>query len=495
MSEKLKLQLVAWSDAAGKADPSAPQFGNEDNFFVAEDIETKLGTFTPDAKFLLGKAGTLLAVADGMGGQNAGEVASALAIDVLRQSFAPGNFDVTKVGDADYRRRVLEEVIVRADRSIKTNATTSEERSGMGSTIVMAWIVGDQMTITWCGDSRAYVFNPVCGLRLLSEDHSFVQDLVRKGEITYEETFDHPQGNIVTRSLGDPTSSVRGETRNFTLHNGDIVLLCSDGLSGVLRDRPTIDSSEKIIPGDTIEGLMSSSATASLGEIRKQLWSAAEKAGWYDNVTVIMARVCAGAGPCTDKPLPTAALPKAKPTAKQEEKAQTGLPNKSAPRTSSQGSKVKIIALAFLCVLALAFGIYSFWNSNDDAEREPEASDAVTGAATVDDGSTVHATEVEPEQLVDDSPTNKVKRKRDKITNSTGSAATWQDVAADEVNTSESSSADEGNQGPVSIGGKDGSKRRDEKNDPPKTEPNSSTKNNNINANKSQTSPETPKSN
>ena len=120
----------------------------------------------------------------------------------------------------------------------------------MGSTLIMVWVANNELSICWIGDSRAYIYNPINGLQPISKDHSYVQSLVDKGVITYDQAFDHPQGNIVLRSLGDTTKTAEPESRLYTLSNNDIILLCSDGLTNML----TKDQIEKVLKEDlTIE--------------------------------------------------------------------------------------------------------------------------------------------------------------------------------------------------------------------------------------------------
>lgn len=294
--KQIIFRLTAFSAAAGKYNPEAPLDGNEDNFYVDDDLNDDiLGRFQTDENIIMSDCGCLMVVADGMGGMNAGEVASALAIETVKDYFAPGKISPKMAESPIERRRYLENVIKEADRRIKTDAKENPAHEGMGSTIILAWIVGDKMTISWCGDSRAYRFNPINGLEPLSRDHSYVQELVNQGTLTYEDTFEHPQGNIVTRSLGDPNNAAKPETKQFDVYNEDIILLCSDGLSGVLRDRKTKDHSGSYYPGENIEDIIANH-TSSMTECRDALMDAAEKADWYDNVTVLLCQIESGAG-------------------------------------------------------------------------------------------------------------------------------------------------------------------------------------------------------
>ena len=295
-SKKIQFRMHAWSDAAGKYNPEAVRDGNEDNFYVDDDLGDGLpGHCESDVIKTLGDYGLIMAVADGMGGMNAGEVASEIAVETIQDFFAPGRIGADLANSQAKRKKYLEELIIEADRRIKTQARNNPEQEGMGSTIILAWIVGNQLTLSWCGDSRAYRFNPRTGIELISEDHSYVQDLVRQGVLTYEQTFEHPQGNIITRSLGDESKKSQPETRFFQLHDHDIILLCSDGLSGVLRDRKTPDGEGGFYPGDNLEDLIRDNCDT-LSGCRQALWVAAEQADWYDNVTAILCEIISGAG-------------------------------------------------------------------------------------------------------------------------------------------------------------------------------------------------------
>ena len=205
-SKDISFRLVSYTDAAGKYSPEAFRSGNEDNFYVDADLADEAADGSRQDEVLqLGRLGMLMVVADGMGGMNAGEVASQIAVDTVRAEFTAKSLTKSVVASAQSRQKFLEQVIKEADRNIKSEARRDRSKEGMGSTIIIAWLFDDELTVSWCGDSRAYIFNDRSGLRLISQDHSYVQELVNNGLLTYDQTFDHPQNNIVTRSLGDPT--------------------------------------------------------------------------------------------------------------------------------------------------------------------------------------------------------------------------------------------------------------------------------------------------
>ncbi len=292
--KRIKFRMVAYTGAAGKYDASAPMCGNEDNFYVDDNLSDDIVCHCDqDAVIELTDCGLIMAVADGMGGMNAGEIASEIAVNTVRDYFAPGKIDKDMAASAERRKQYLEDLVVEADKRIKEDAGNNPEHEGMGSTIILAWIVGNQLTLTWCGDSRAYRFNPKIGLVPLSEDHSYVQDLVKEGVLSYEDTFAHPHGNIITRSLGEPDRKAQPETRQYSLYTSDIILLCSDGLSGVLRDKKTKDHEGNYYPGENIEDIIRANST-SMKECKDALWDAAEKADWYDNITIILCEMLDG---------------------------------------------------------------------------------------------------------------------------------------------------------------------------------------------------------
>ena len=290
----ISFRVVAYTDAAGKYSPEAFRSGNEDNFFVDDDLtDTTTSKVSQDEVLQLGELGMLMAVADGMGGMNAGEVASQIAIDTVKAAFNKESLSESVIATSQSRQKYLESVIKRADKNIKIEARKDSCREGMGSTIILAWLFNNELTISWCGDSRAYIFNDKSGIRLISQDHSYVQELVNKGLLTYDQTFDHPQNNIITRSLGDPTTDAKPESKTLNVGKGDIILLCSDGLSGVLRDRKTYDGNGQLLPEEKIEDIIRTH-TSSMKECREALWVAAERGGWYDNVTAILCQITDG---------------------------------------------------------------------------------------------------------------------------------------------------------------------------------------------------------
>lgn len=266
----IRFTLAARCEAAGREN-------NEDNYQVVADIAGNRHGFTADEELQLGEFGTLLVVCDGMGGMNAGEVASAIAVQTIKECFAAEK--ITKEVLSAPEKYIVSSIQA-ADAAIKAESKRNPATEGMGSTIVLAWLLRGKVYVGWCGDSRAYRYNAVSGLERLSHDHSYVQELVDAGSITEELAFFHPNNNIITRSLGDPRGAAQPDTKVFDIQQGDIYLLCSDGLCGCLQDRQ-------------IQEVIEQHHTAA-SECRDALWQADEAAGWHDNVTTILAQITAG---------------------------------------------------------------------------------------------------------------------------------------------------------------------------------------------------------
>lgn len=211
---------------------------NEDNFTICPDLTLREWVMPAGHQQLitLGERGCLMVVADGMGGQNAGEVASAIAIDTVQRMFAPECLTDKVMDKSSTIKDYLKKVILQADVNVKDYSKCHSEAEGLGSTIVMAWVLGCKVYIAWLGDSRAYAFVPHQGIRRLSKDHSYVQQLVDVGSITDIEAMNHPNSNVITRSLGDMSQKAKADVEEYVLKNGEIILLCSDGLCGVCTD-------------------------------------------------------------------------------------------------------------------------------------------------------------------------------------------------------------------------------------------------------------------
>ncbi len=384
MNKNIIFRVVAYTDAAGKYAIDAPRNGNEDNFYLAYDLSENGCPGEPDMDMRMSDCGLLMVVADGMGGMNAGEVASQIAVDTVAEFFAPGKISPDLANNHQSRKRYMENVIAESDQRIKKDSKHNNSHSGMGTTIIMAWIVGDELSLCWCGDSRAYRYNPATGIEPLSRDHSYVQELADKGIIRYEDTFDHPQGNIITRSLGDTSKKVLPESRLFKVHDKDLILLCSDGLSGVLRDKKSYTIDGELIEGDTIEDIIHDNL-GSLTKCREALWEAAKNAEWYDNVTAILCEIRSGAGPF---------VPEETVTGVQQLEDQMDIPVDSKTgsihiRLSKKGLMMLVAGIAIL-LCAAAFALWKTVSMLQQNKIEHNVTQQVDTTATISIDNSVH---------------------------------------------------------------------------------------------------------
>ena len=253
---------------------------NEDNFIVCPDLLSDSWTVPhTEPAMPLGDRGCLLVVSDGMGGQNAGEVASAITVDTVREMFSPGTLSDKVLSTSSTIRNYMSGVIKEADARVKKHGATHPDAEGLGATIVMAWVIGRKAYVAWMGDSRVYSLLPEQGvIRRLTKDHSYVQQLVDAGKLTDEEAMVHPNSNIITRSIGDTYQKAKPDTMEHDLQDGEMLLLCSDGLCGVCTDAEILDIVRTTGPDD-------------LRQCKTALADAALEAGGSDNITVALLRV------------------------------------------------------------------------------------------------------------------------------------------------------------------------------------------------------------
>jgi protein phosphatase len=223
----------------GLTDPGLTRSGNEDGMLLEPP---------------------LYAVADGMGGHRAGEIASRVALAALLEN-APREIEA----------KALARAVRAANRAVIESAAKSRTRAGMGTTLTAAMVDGTHVLIAHVGDSRAYLLHDGT-LTQITEDHSMVADLVRQGTITVEDARFHPQRSVITRALGSDLEMV-ADVFEVWATSGDRLLLASDGLTGML-------------PDDFIADLLDTQRTPE--EAAGKLVEAANRAGGYDNITVVI---------------------------------------------------------------------------------------------------------------------------------------------------------------------------------------------------------------
>ena len=227
--------------------------------------------------FTLGNKGAMLVVADGMGGLEAGEIASRMAVDTMKEFFSADKITDEIVKDASTIRKYMYDAVVAADNAIKRKSREEKGGKSMGTTLVAAWLFDGYANIIWCGDSRGYLFNPVSGLAQVTKDHSYVQELVDSGRLLPEYAFDHPDSNIITRSLGNPQKAANPDFVRLPLQEGEVILLCTDGLNSMLRD-------------EEIEAVMQETSNE-IDTCTKALIQGALDLGGHDNVTVVLCQI------------------------------------------------------------------------------------------------------------------------------------------------------------------------------------------------------------
>jgi protein phosphatase len=241
--------MLRVAEEAHKTDTGRQRQANEDSYFAKAP---------------------LFAVADGMGGAQAGEVASRIAAGAFEQG--PRNDNASAEGQ-------LEEIAQEANREIHQLAQKDSSRAGMGTTLTAAMLRNDEVALGHVGDSRAYLLRDG-QLKRLTKDHSLVEELRRQGRLTEEQAEEHPQRSIITRALG-PEPSVNVDTMTFPARDGDVFLLCSDGLT-------------TMVPDDEIREILVNSK--SLRSAVNKLVDAANRGGGRDNITAVAFRVADAEG-------------------------------------------------------------------------------------------------------------------------------------------------------------------------------------------------------
>ncbi len=209
-------------------------------------------------------------LADGMGGHNAGEIASSTAAEIVADELAE---DLNKTEDKDICHSIAAAIDF-ANSRIYEMSLSNREQAGMGTTLVVAYVKDEELWVANIGDSRAYVVNAkeICKMTI---DHSIVEELVRRGTITREEARNHPDKNIITRALGTD-KFVDADYYDYKLSEGETVLLCSDGLTETVRDERI---QEIIVNEEDIDKAVDA------------LVEEANKNGGVDNITVVAFRV------------------------------------------------------------------------------------------------------------------------------------------------------------------------------------------------------------
>ncbi len=235
--------MLRAADTIAKTDTGRQRRGNEDCSFARPPV---------------------FVVADGMGGAQAGEVAARIAVEAFKDGLSgPGTNEERLASRAR-----------QANQEIFDLAAKDHDRAGMGTTLTAAYLDGSELALAHVGDSRAYLFRDGA-LTRLTQDHSLVDELVRRGKLSEEEAAEHPQRSIITRALG-PEPTVEVDTFSYPVRAGDVLLLCSDGLTSM-------------VPEERVEQILARGGR--LAEAAQGLIDAANRAGGRDNITVVLFRL------------------------------------------------------------------------------------------------------------------------------------------------------------------------------------------------------------
>ncbi len=214
----------------------------------------------------IGSFPNLFIVADGMGGHNAGDTASRMCVEEVVSQIEQST-KVTPIG-------IFEQAVAAANEKVFQASLSDKALNGMGTTIVATVVFGDTAYIVNVGDSRLYVYKDT--FRQVTIDHSLVEEMVQSGKLHKEDMRTHPNKNIITRALGT-NSDVKADCFEIEVDEGDVLLLCSDGLSNMLED----EKIERIIRSNRED----------MSEAGRQLVQEANEAGGKDNISVVLIQV------------------------------------------------------------------------------------------------------------------------------------------------------------------------------------------------------------
>ncbi len=227
---------------------------NEDSFYIDE------------------KNSGIFIVADGMGGHNAGEIASNMAIETIKKDIGDNWDELIALNDYDIHS-TLRKAIEMANKKIYEQSLLHIELDGMGTTLTIALIINNKLYLGHIGDSRAYLINKN-EIKQLTEDHTLVRELLKNGSITEVEAKNHPKKNIITKALGTELNT-EPDIFNIELNNEGILILCTDGLTNMM---------------DSDEILESFIGNSELQKTCDKLIDLANERGGYDNITVMAIR-------------------------------------------------------------------------------------------------------------------------------------------------------------------------------------------------------------
>lgn len=302
MSEKSQNKKLTKLTITALCQEAARNAPNEDHCLVITGLGTAKHSIDVSGRNVdleptcvnLRNYGCLLVVADGMGGMNAGEIASEIAVQTIREffisrlkHFEPSRSEILKL---------MREAIVAADEEIVNVSVADESKYGMGTTVALLWIFDNKAYYAWCGDSRIYLYrennkegegrgDKSLKLQSLSLDHSYVMAPKKKDGglgLDEDEAFSHSMNNVIMRSLGNPSERANPDVKGpIEIYQDDVFLLCSDGLCGAMRT-------------STIQQCIDASIDEGIGKVRDTIWGSAPDIPWHDNMTTLLCHVTSG---------------------------------------------------------------------------------------------------------------------------------------------------------------------------------------------------------
>lgn len=240
-------------EAIGLSDIGLAREINQDSFFVSQELNFPL-----------------FIVADGMGGHNAGEIASNMAVDIIKNVFINNREDLKHKSNII---SVMKDAVRKANNNIYHKSLESPEYAGMGTTLTMAYIFEGNIYICHVGDSRAYYIDDRI-IYQITEDHSLVNELIKNGSITEKEAKNHPKRNMITRAVGT-SEDIEIDTFIREYKGGHILLICSDGLTNMVSEDAILEEIKK---------------RDELRTICNNLIYNAKNNGGFDNITVVVVK-------------------------------------------------------------------------------------------------------------------------------------------------------------------------------------------------------------
>jgi protein phosphatase len=263
----------------GLTDPGRKRTTNEDQFLIAtltKALQVQQTSLPQDDVHFSGPQGHLFLVADGVGGNAAGEKASALAVGAI-ENFVLDTLNwclQLRSNAADALLAEFQHALEQADHKLFHEARRRPELHGMGTTLTLAYCLGDTLFVAHVGDSRCYLLRRGLLYRL-THDHTLVAEMVRRGLIDAREAAHHGYRHIITNVVGGSDPGVRAEVHKLPLESGDALLLCSDGLTEMVSDQEVLSVLQ---------------AEADPAHACQRLVARANDEGGKDNVTVVVAR-------------------------------------------------------------------------------------------------------------------------------------------------------------------------------------------------------------